>query len=141
MEKYTKRNGELPCTPFKQGDIVVYESRHGQTNIILLNRIREEAHGDIFFNTMLTFAIGELPYIEHHTGKEDWRNWFNGDTLRLATRSEISIFMEAALQLPNAKRNSSGTLLFKDLPELSGMMGYRKKNLRPHRAEEWEFMQ
>ena len=141
MEKYIKKNGVLPRTPFKKGYIVVYESHHGQTNIILLNRIREEQNGDIFFNTMLTFAHGELPYIEHHTGKEDWRNWFNGDTLRLATRSEITIFFDATLKLLNAKRNEAGTLLFKDLPELSNMMGSSAKNLRGHTAEEWEFIQ
>ena len=140
MKKYIKRNGELPQTPFKQGDIVTYESHHSQTNIILLNRIREERHGDIFFNTMLTFAPGELPYIEHHTGKEDWRNWFNGDTLRLATRSEITIFLKAALKLATAQMSTDKTLLFQDLPELADMMGSSASDLRSHTAEEWDFM-
>ena len=140
MKKYIKRNGELPQTPFKQGDIVTYESHHSQTNIILLNRIREERHGDIFFNTMLTFAHGELPYIEHHTGKEDWRNWFNGDTLRLATRSEITMFLKAALKLATAQMSTDKTLLFQDLPELADMMGSSASDLRSHTAEEWDFM-
>ena len=110
MKKYIKRNGELPQTPFKQGDIVTYESHHSQTNIILLNRIREERHGDIFFNTML------------------------------ATRSEITIFMKAALKLATAQMSTDKSLLFQDLPELAYMMGSSANDLRSHTAEEWELL-
>jgi hypothetical protein len=89
---------------------------------------------------MLTFAPGELPYIEHHTGKEDWRNWFNGDTLRLAARSEITIFMKAALKLATAQMSTDKSLLFQDLPELAYMMGSSANDLRSHTAEEWELL-
>lgn len=87
MRKYTKENGKLPRTDFEQGDIVVYEGKN-QKDIIVLDDIYEALQGDIFFKTILVKADNELPYLKH-LKDTDYRNWFNGDTLRDATADEI----------------------------------------------------
>ena len=92
MRKYTKTDGKLPYTDFEQGDIVVYEGKD-QKNIIVLDDVYAARHGDIFFKTILVKADGELPYLKH-LQEVDWRNWFNGDTLRDATAEEIKELLD-----------------------------------------------
>ncbi|MBR2291915.1 MAG: hypothetical protein IJ868_06355 [Prevotella sp.] len=92
MRKYTKTDGKLPHTDFKQGDVVVYEGE-GQKDIIVVDDIYEARHGDIFFKTILVKADGEQPYLKH-LQDVDYRNWFIGDTLRDATADEIKELLD-----------------------------------------------
>lgn len=92
MRKYTKENGKLPITDFEPGDVVVYEGK-GQKNIIIVDDIYEARHGDIFYKTALVKADGELPYLMHFS-EVDYRNWFNGDTLRDATAEEVKELLD-----------------------------------------------
>ena len=92
MRKYTKENGKLPITDFEPGDVVVYEGK-GQKNIIIVEDIHEARRGDIFYKTALVKADGELPYLKHFS-EVDYRNWFNGDTLRDATAEEVKELLD-----------------------------------------------
>ena len=114
--KAIKRNGTLPTTPFKKGDLIVYEGKE-QTNIIVLNRISEEAQGDIFYNTILVLSREECPYIKHFSSTEDFRIWFNNDSVRYATASEANLLVNALQILLSANREPGCYMQSMDLTE------------------------
>ena len=113
MKKYIKENGELPKTDFEKGDIVVYEGKN-QTNIIILDSIGKRCQGDIFFHTMLTKT--ENGMLLRHLDKEDFRNWYNHDILREATKAEVKELLDVILMhLPNGFYNCEQQPFFKKL--------------------------
>ena len=70
---FKKEDGKIQeDIPFKEGDVIAYIDINTkanppvvtQKNIIMLKRIREEQHCDIFGTAALTIAEGEKPYIE-----------------------------------------------------------------------------
>ena len=104
---YIKEDGKIPeGMPFKEGDVITYIDLNTkvnpvqvtQKNIILLNRINQERHCDIFGKAALTFADGENPYIEIPSGGEWSRVWFNHDKVRPATWFELLQFSRALVQ-------------------------------------------
>lgn len=91
---YVKKNGVLPRTDFKEGDIVVQVKKHCK-NIIILNSIEERQQADIWFNTVLTIS-GDCKYLRF-TENEDGFVWHNGDILREPTIDECKMLIDALL--------------------------------------------
>lgn len=118
---YTKEDGKIPeGMPFKEGDVITYIDLNtkanptavAQKNIILLNRIREERHCDVFGKAALTIAKGEKPYIEIPEDEEWSRVWHNHDKIRPATWFELLQFCRALVQAIKAGK----TMMDVELP-------------------------
>ena len=104
---FKKEDGKIPeGIPFKEGDVIAYIDINTkanppvvtQKNIIMLKRIREEQHCDIFGTAALTIAEGEKPYIEIPADEEWSRVWHNHDKIRPATWFELLQFSRALIQ-------------------------------------------
>lgn len=104
---FKKEDGKIPeDIPFKEGDVIAYIDINTkanppvvtQKNIIMLKRIREEQHCDIFGTAALTIAEGDKPYIEIPADEEWSRVWHNHDKIRPATWFELLQFSRALIQ-------------------------------------------
>lgn len=101
MKRYTKTNNTLPKTPFKKGDIIVYENKDNQVeNIIVVDSIERKRHGDIHYYTSAYFWSKYKPFdtIEFiSTINLDYRNWFIGEHIRKATANEVKLLLQLAV--------------------------------------------
>ena len=111
--KFVKEDGKIPeGIPFKEGDVIAYIDINTkanppvvtQKNIIMLKRIREEQHCDIFGTAALTITKGEKPYIEIPADEEWSRVWHNHDKIRPATWFELLQFSRALIQAFKARK-------------------------------------
>lgn len=103
-KRYTKLPGRiLPDTPFKKGDIIVYEDKEGGVeSIIIIDYLENERHGDIHYHTAISFQYPcknlEAPACFYNSEKIDWRNWFVGDSIRKPTIKEMRFFLDAVME-------------------------------------------
>ena len=105
MKKYTKKDGINPQPPFKENDVLVYESHHGEMpdQYLILDHIEKTTLklGDIYYKAHAYRQGKEIKLTLYKDGekRDNHRSWFNHDSLRRATAEECRDLIFALYKL------------------------------------------